>query len=159
MKKLLMMAVTVAALASLKANAGHYAMVSAFAPGQIPIADEQVNGVRINLIYGDCMSVNGLDLGLVGRTRSRFNGLQVAGCSVVGTDMAGCQLGLLNFVDTGFSGFQFSLWNDVGGTASGLQLGLFNFADKLRGAQIGLLNFVAEPNPTFKCLPVLNFGW
>lgn len=158
MKKLLMM-IMIAAIASLNANAGHYAMVSAFAPGQIPIADEQVNGVRINLIYGDCMSVNGLDVGLIGRTRARFNGLQIAGCSVVGTDMAGCQLGLLNFVDTGFSGFQFSLWNDVGGTARGLQIGLVNFANDLKGAQIGLLNLINEPNPTVKCLPILNFGW
>ncbi len=159
MKKLLMIVMMIAAMASFKASAGQYAMLSVFAPGQIPIAQEHLNGVRLSVIYGDCLSMNGLDVGLVGRTRARFNGLQVAGCNVVGTDVAGLQLGLLNFVDTGFYGAQFGLWNDVTGPVAGFQLGLVNFAGELDGLQIGLLNFIDEPNPTCYCLPIVNFGW
>lgn len=159
MKKLLTIVLILAAMASLKVDANQYAMLSVFAPGQIPMAQEHLDGVRLNIIYGECMSMNGFDVGLIGRTRERFNGFQLAACSSVGTDAAGFQLGLFNLVEQDYAGFQLSLWNYVGGTCDGFQLGLVNWAGRLNGLQIGLLNFVDNPDPTWFCLPIVNFGW
>jgi len=160
MKKLMTALVMLAAMASLTAQAkAQYAMVSVVAPAQIPTAQEHLDGLRLDIIYGECLSMNGLDVGLMGRTRERFNGLQIAGCGIVGTDAAGLQIGLANFADTGLYGMQLGLWNDVEGEANGFQLGLVNQAGTLNGLQIGLLNFVAEPAQTWYCLPILNFGW
>lgn len=173
MKKTLMAMVMFAALASLTAGAGQYAMVSAVSPAQIPMAQEHLDGVRFNIFYGECMSVNGLDVGFMGRTRESFNGLQVAACSLVGTEAAGCQLGVVNFVNAGFDGFQCGLinlvdadcagfqlgvWN-AGQDVAGFQLGVVNRAGRLSGLQVGLLNFIDEPQQTVRCLPILNFGW
>jgi len=159
MKKLMTALVMLVAMASLTAQANQYAMISVVAPAQIPTAQEHLDGVRLDLIYGECLSMNGLDVGVFGRTRERFNGLQVAGCSIVGTDAAGHQIGLANFVDTGFYGAQFGLWNDVDGVVDGFQLGIVNQAGTLNGLQIGLLNFIDQPSPTWYCLPIVNFGW
>lgn len=152
MKKLLTAMMMIAALASLRVNANQYAMVSVFTPGQIPQAQEHLDGVRLNLIYGDCMSINGLDVGFMGRTRERFNGLQLAACNLVGTDARGCQLALLSFVNTGFQGFQFApVWNSVKGPAYGFQLGGCNTAASGAGFQLGLVNLVDDAYAGFQC--------
>lgn len=159
MKKLLTALMILAAAASLKAGTDGYVMLSVFSPGQIPIAATSLNGVRLNLVYGECQNLNGLDAGLVGRVRENVNGLQVAAVSAVGTDAAGVQLGLVNAVEADFAGFQLALWNDVGATAKGFQLGLVNWANALEGLQVGLLNIIDEPQQTCRCLPIVNFGW
>ena len=94
-----------------------------------------------------------------GRVRENVNGLQVSAVSSVGTDVVGAQLGLVNVVEADFVGFQLALWNDVGATAKGFQLGLVNRANMLEGLQIGLLNFIDEPQQTYRCLPIVNLGW
>lgn len=159
MKKLLTALMVLAAAATLKADTQGYVMLSVFAPGQIPIAMTTLDGVRGSLIYGECQSLNGLDLGLVGRVRERANGLQINACSSVGTDAAGAQLGLINLVEADFSGFQLGLWNDVGGVTKGFQLGIVNCAGHLAGGQLGLLNFIDDPAQKHRCLPIINWGW
>ena len=159
MKKLLTALMILAAAATLKASTEGYVMLSVFSPGQIPIAATSLNGVRLNALYGECQNLNGIDVGVFGRVRENVNGLQVSAVSSVGTDVVGAQLGLVNVVEADFVGFQLALWNDVGATAKGFQLGLVNRANMLEGLQIGLLNFIDEPQQTYRCLPIVNLGW
>ena len=100
MKKLLTALMLLAAATTLNAATDGYIMLSVFSPGQIPIATTSLDGVRLNIIYGECQNINGLDVGLVGRVRENANGLQ-----------------------------------------------------------IGLVNWIDEPHPTCRCLPIVNFGW
>lgn len=159
MKKLLTALMILAAAATLKAGTDGYVMLSVFSPGQIPIAATSLDGVRLNLLYGECQNLNGLDVGVVGRVRENVNGLQVGAVNAVGADVAGVQLGLVNLVEADFAGFQCALWNEVGAAATGFQLGLVNRATVLEGLQVGLVNFIGEPQTTCGCLPIVNFGW
>lgn len=159
MKKLLTALMILAAAATLKASTEGYVMLSVFSPGQIPIAATSLNGVRLNALYGECQNLNGVDVGVFGRVRENVNGLQVSAVSSVGTDVVGAQLGIVNVVEADFVGFQLALWNDVGATAKGFQLGLVNRANMLEGLQIGLLNFIDEPQQTCRRLPIVNLGW
>lgn len=91
--------------------------------------DEDVRGVRLNLIYGVNQNVSGLDLGFI----NHVNG-----------SMSGVQFGIVNLVDQGFSGWQSGVINVAQGEFTGLQwspwtaLSLANFADAAEGAQIAV---------------------
>ncbi len=169
MKKLIAALSILCAACVAQAHTDYYIMFAVFSPGQIPVAKSSIDGVCLNLFYGEVQNVNGLDFGLgCGRVRERMNGLQVNGGNVVGSAMVGAQLGLVNLVDTDMAGFQCSLWNDVSaygdgfqlgicntaGDFGGLQLGLVNWADSMKGVQIGLLNFIDDER--LFCFPFVN---
>ena len=142
MKKLLAIALIAITAAAARADMTAYFMLSVFSPGQLPSPACDIHGGRISLLYGECHSLNGLDLGLYGTTREYVNGLQLNGVSVVLSDMNGAELGLFNWVDNDFAGFQCGVLANVADGMSGLQLGIVNshnaFCD---GVQLGLLNF------------------
>ena len=145
MKKLLAMALLAASAVAARADMSGYFMLSIFSPGQLPSPACDVYGVRCSLLYGECHSLSGLDLGLYGTTREYVNGLQLNGVSVVLSDMNGAQLGLFNWVENEFAGFQCGVLANVADDLAGLQLGCVNtykaFGD---GAQVGLLNFAGD---------------
>lgn len=144
MKKLLTALMILAAAASLQANTDGYVMLSVFHPGQIPIATTSLDGLRINLIYGECQNINGFDFGIAGRVRERMNGFQLSGCNLIGTDANGAQMAFANYCESDFAGFQMGLWNCVGGEGKGFQLGAWNDAEKFTGFQMGLVNLASE---------------
>ena len=146
MKKILMALMVFAAAASLKANTEGYVMLSVFHPGQIPIATTSLDGIRINLIYGECQNLNGFDFGISGRVRERMNGFQLAGCNLIGTDANGVQFAFANYVESDFAGFQLGLWNCIGGMGSGFQLGVWNEALKFSGFEMGIVNWSGAVN-------------
>ncbi len=160
MKKLITaLTVLCASFALQAAYTDYHVMLSVCAPGQIPIAQSSIDGVRLHLIYGDLQNLNGFDFGIgCGRVREYMNGLQIGGGNVVGKNVAGAQLGFVNLVGGDMAGFQFSLWNDVrtngdgfqlgvcntAGDFDGLQLGLVNWSNTMTGVQVGLLNFIDD---------------
>jgi hypothetical protein len=128
-------------------------MVSLLTPAQAPSADWDVKGLRIDLLYGRCSNLYGVDLGLVNHTSGRSIGMD---------------LGLVNYVEESFTGFQAGGVN-IGGRVSALQVGVYNKADDMsglqiglinhtrmmRGVQIGLINVIENNDLSF--LPIVNF--
>lgn len=173
MKKLFMALAILCSATVLRAEADYYAMVCAWAPGQIPMAySAQMNGLRITLFYGDCNRLNGLDLALLGanRVRERFNGLAIAPVFNRANSAAGLDLGFANVVENELYGLQVGAWNHAGhgygaqlglvntsSSFAGLQVGLFNWADDLDGLQLGLVNVIADQ--TVCVFPFLNIGF
>ncbi len=142
MKKLVAAMLVMAFAASLKANTEGYVMLSVWHPGQIPIATTSLDGLRLNLLYGECQNLNGLDLGMAGKVRERMNGLQLGLLfNIVGTDAAGAALACANYVESDFSGVQFGVWNGVGGDGRGAQVGVWNDAKNFAGLQLGVVNW------------------
>lgn len=172
MKKLLMFLVATATALALQANPEGYVMVSMISPGQLPTAESNIYGGRLSVIYGDCQSLYGLDLGISGRIHERMNGAQFGLLfSLDDAEMNGFGLGCVNYVAGEFTGCQVGLWNHAEGgagaqlgvvntstTFSGVQLGLLNFAKTFTGVQIGLSNY-AGAQGVCKWLPLVNVGW
>lgn len=176
MKKLVLLAMFALAAAQSRASTDGYFMFSVFAPGQLPSYMTDVKGMRLSLIYGDCQTLTGLDVGLAGRVRERMYGAQVAIYNRVGTDANGLQIALWNRIDSDFKGLEIGAANMVEGhtggvalglvnaseTVSGVQIGLVNIAEVVKGVQIGLVNRIS----TQTCgdwqvwfTPIFNAGW
>lgn len=172
MKKLLMALAVLCSVSAAHAELDYYAVLCAWAPGQIPSAtSSEIWGFRGTLFYGDCLRMKGLDLATgANRTRERFDGLGIALVYNYANSLAGMELGFANVVDREAYGFQLGAWNHTGegygfqcgivNTAdyfAGLQLGLFNWANDLDGLQLGLINVVADQ--TLCVFPFLNIGF
>lgn len=140
MKKLILAAVMAIATVSVKASTNAYFMFSVFAPGQLPSYATDLTGMRLSLIYGDCQTLKGLDVGLAGRVRERACALQLGLYNHVGTDATGVELGVWNRVDSDIHGVQLGAANTAEGHAAGVQLGVFNKAESVSGVQLGLVN-------------------
>ena len=107
-------------------------MVSLVTPIQVPSRDYDVTGLRLSLIYGECESFAGLDIGVINTTRMDFTGLALGGINCVGDRLYGAQVGLVN-------------WNGNGDTAwerrsVGAQVGILNYSDTFCGLQDGYVN-------------------
>ena len=172
MKKLLMALAVLCSVSAAHAELDYYAVLCAWAPGQIPSAtSSEIWGFRGALFYGDCLRRKGLGLAPgAHRTRERFDGLGIALVYNYANSLAGMELGFANVVDREAYGFQLGAWNHTGegygfqcgvvNTAdyfAGLQLGLFNWANDLDGLQLGLINVVADQ--TLCVFPFLNIGF
>lgn len=108
------------------------AMVSLVTPVQAPASDYDVEGIRLSLIYGECGSFTGLDLGIANRARGYFYGLAVGGANIAEDRLYGGQLGLVNW-----NGSESSTWANV---SKGGQVGFVNYAGSFCGLQDGLIN-------------------
>ena len=141
MKKLFAVMSILCATYALRASSDYYVMFSVFSPGQIPVAKSSIDGVCLNLLYGEVQNINGLSVGVgCSRVREHMNGLQLNGGNVVGSAMAGAQLGLVNLIESDMAGFQCALWNDVSAYGNGFQLGVCNTASDFGGFQFSLVN-------------------
>jgi len=78
-----------------------------FNPVQIVPETEDVNGLRLSLLYGKNRNMTGLDVSLVGVNSGLFQGVQLGLVSWVED---GLQIGLLNFAKNGFLPF-FPIFN------------------------------------------------
>lgn len=106
----------------------------------IPNSMSVVCGLRLNLGCGRFERTNGVDLGLWSKS-GEFTG--------VAANLVG------NFSERDAQGLQIGVVNMVEGEADGVQIGLVNKASRLKGVQIGLINF----NPSGISFPILNFGF
>jgi hypothetical protein len=99
-----------------------------------------VYGLRINVIYGVCRDLYGLDAGLVNHVKGTTKALQVGAIANICDGPAmGLQAGLVNTAGSILSGLQIGAVN-YAERASVLQIGAFNGADHVDGLQIGVIN-------------------
>ena len=138
--------------------------------------DEDVRGVRINILYGVNQNMSGLDLGLINRTSGTMTGVGFGVANVADGGFAGWQAGLVNIAKEQFTGLQWSpgsigslvnvaedgegaqiawVYNEAR-NLSGFQLSLVNVADDLYGLQIGLVNIIRSKDE-FPILPIVNW--
>ena len=141
---------------------------SLFPPLQIAPRDESVCGARLDLLWGQNASVNGLDAGIVnvadsmkglevgglnwlwGQERSDSWGIRIGGINYTGhASFAGAQFGLINtgsFLasEASLAGVQVAGINLYVGSVSGTQFGLVNAAGGLSGLQVGFVNNSAD---------------
>jgi hypothetical protein len=145
--------------------------------------DEDVRGIRLNLIYGVNENVSGLDLGLINHTNGMMTGVEFGVVNVVDGGFTGWQSGLVNVTKGQFTGLQWAPWNimwspwTVVGLANfaeaaegaqiaaafnkadymhGFQLSLVNVAEDMYGVQVGLINIIRS-KPEFWILPIVNW--
>lgn len=130
-------------------------MLGFFNPAQVPAENYDVAGLRIDLFYGKCRNLTGLDAGvIVNHATGNVTGLQA--CFVVNyveKDFTGLQIGLVN-IATKVNALQIGLFNGAD-DMSGLQIGLINDTRMMRGCQIGVVNVIENSDVSF--LPVINF--
>lgn len=143
---------TLSAAAQAEASRNPYTpfMFSFATPLQVPPADFDVGGLRINIIYGECQNFDGLDIsGIVGRSVGHANGLQIAGiANVVDGDGIGLQIAPVNYVSGSYGGMQIGAVNFAAAhskaNAQAFQIGVYNGSDYIKGCQIGVINFARE---------------
>ena len=134
-----------------------------FSPLQVRGPDSAIQVLRLSLIYGENVSVKGLDIGLVmlqwglvGFVEGDFVGWQNTWVNVVDGTVTGLQTGLYNQTAAG-EVFQLGLVN-MADDVSGFQLGLVNFAENMYGLQIGLVNII-QSKTAFSFLPIVNWSF
>lgn len=111
-----------------------------FAPAQLFSAERASLGLRINLIYGNNVYLEGYDFGLINQVKEDHRGIGLGLVNLAGRDLGGFQIGLLNQVGREVFNVQVGVvnWADA---ASGAQLGLVNRARLSKGFQLGLVNW------------------
>jgi hypothetical protein len=131
-------------------------MLGWFSPAQAPAANWDVCGLRLDVFYGKCRNLTGLDAGiLVNRATGDVIGLEA--CFVVNyveRDFSGLQIGTVNVVSREAKALQIGFYNGAE-DMSGLQIGVVNRTRLMRGCQIGVVNVIENSDIPF--LPVINF--
>jgi hypothetical protein len=132
--------------------------LSLVTPIQIFPEEDEIAGIRLNLIYGRNTSVTGVDLGLVNHcTGGISKGFQHGLVSIVDADFVGWQNSAVNLTRGDFEGLQWGFMN-YAGHANGLQLGIVNYAQRLKGLQIGFVNII-EKGGQFPVFPIVNWSF
>ncbi len=134
-------------------------------------SDIDVVGLRVNIPYGACEDVTGIDLGFIGRCRYMY-GLQL---NILRNDITdyggGAQVGIYNSIGRADEiSLQVGLWNEANrfygaqvglinicDEGTGFQVGLINRAEGFYGFQLGAINVIRGGD--FKFLPIINFGF
>ena len=115
-------------------------LLSFVTPLQAPSRCWDVNGLRVNLVYGESHDFNGLDVGAAGRSTGDSKGVHIALLATVTEgDAIGLQIGAANHVKGAFKGLQVGV-SSYAASARGVQIGLFNGAGHIAGMQLGLIN-------------------
>ncbi len=107
-------------------------------PIQVVCKDSTVQGLKLNLPYGDNELVQGIDLGLISGAEC-FEGVQVNVVNWVRDLASGIQVGVANN-DGAMDGLSVGVGNRVSTTMTGLQVGVMNVAEDAKGLQIGVIN-------------------
>jgi len=138
--------------------------------------DEDVRGIRLNILYGVNENVSGLDLGLINHTKGEMTGVEFGIVNVVDGGFSGWQSGVVNVTQGQFTGLQWSPWSIVSlanfaeaaegaqiaaafnraDYMHGFQLSLVNVADDMYGVQVGLINIIRS-KPSLWILPIVNW--
>lgn len=127
-------------------------MFSIMNPAQVPSENYDVNGLRIDLLYGKCRNLTGLDVGLVNYATGRETGLEVGLVNSAEKSFTGLQIGVANVSDR-VRALQIGVFNGAD-DMSGMQIGLINHTRIMRGCQIGLVNVIENNDLAF--FPIIN---
>lgn len=128
-------------------------MISLITPAQAPSPDWDVKGLRLDILYGRCRDLYGLDIGLVNHTTGKQIGLALGLVNYTEKSFTGLQLGGVNIGEE-VNALQLGLYNEAD-DLSGVQIGLINHARIARGLQVGLINVIESNDLQF--LPIVNF--
>ena len=143
-------------------------MLAIFDPVQVPQSDWDVAGLRLSILYGNCNTLKGIDIGLVNES-NHMEGIQV-GLINVGGDavglrvnglygdanlMKGLEIGIINSCNT-LQGWQIGVINSTK-MMKGLQLGVVNHTVQAIGVQIGLINIIEDKD--FPFMPIFNMSF
>jgi hypothetical protein len=128
-------------------------MISLLTPAQAPTPEWDVKGLRLNLLYGRCQSLYGVDVGLVNHTVKKELALAVGLVNYSEDEVTGVQIGGVNIGER-VKALQVGLYNEAD-DMSGVQLGLINHTRLMRGVQVGLINVIENNDLAF--LPIVNF--
>ncbi len=121
-------------------------------PAQLPTENYDVKGLRIDLLYGKCHDLYGIDTGFVNHTSGKEVGLAIGLVNYVEERFSGLQFGVVNIADKS-NALQVGLYNDAD-DVSGIQIGLINHTRIMRGLQIGVINVIENNDISF--FPVFN---
>jgi hypothetical protein len=141
-----------------------------FNPIQLRDESMSIFALRLSLIYGRNVSVQGLDVGLVnvstggssvglqwglvGYNEGNFVGWQHNLVGVTKGHFGGFQSGCVNVMTEG-EALQYGLVN-VAQNVGGLQIGLVNFTQRMHGLQIGIINVIRQKEK-MPVLPIINW--
>jgi len=132
--------------------------VALFNPIQIFPEDNNIEGFRLNLVYGRNASVQGLDVGLVNHTTKGLSkGVQFGFLGLVDSDFTGLQVNMVNVTNGKFEGLQLGFVN-YAQQMYRIQFGLVNFAESIEGIQIGLVNIIKQGG-RFPVFPIVNWSF
>ncbi len=151
-------AFTLALISSPLLAADRPIQISLVTPIQIFPEEDDIKGVRLNLLYGRNASITGLDIGFVNHTTSGVSkGWQMGFLGLSDSDFTGWQGNSLNIVKGDFKGLQLGVVN-YAKFAEGVQIGLVNYVESMHGLQIGALNIIREGGllPVF---PIVNWSF
>lgn len=117
--------------------------------------DQDIKGVRFNLLYGRNRNVSGVDLGLVHESMENFTGIDFGIVSIVHGRGQGLQFnGFYSEATERMSGLQVGMFN-TSKSMNGLQIGLVNIADDMTGIQLGLWNEIKNKEK-LPIIPIFN---
>lgn len=102
--------------------------------------ENQQKSLALGIVNGSNGDSSGFSIGLLNYAKN-YTGVQWGSVNSVSGNFTGWQDGWVNSVSGDFTGWQDGIFNYTGGEMHGLQNGLFNCAGKLRGVQIGLVNY------------------
>lgn len=128
-------------------------MLSLATPVQAPSPEFDVAGLRIDLLYGRCRNMCGLDAGLVNHTTGDETALAAGLVNYVEKDFSGLQVGAANLADGAYA-MQIGFYNGADDIV-GMQIGVINHARLMRGLQIGVINVIESNDISF--FPIINF--
>lgn len=143
-----------------------------WSPVQVRSVDDGIRILRFALLYGENVSVKGLDLGLVLRnTGGVSKGVQHSLVALNDGDFVGWQAAFVGVTRGTFTGFQQGFYNELdrgeafqlgfvnrARNVSGLQVGFVNMADNMYGVQIGLVNLIRSKD-SMAFLPIVNWSF
>jgi len=138
--------------------------------------DEDVKGIRLNLIYGVNRNVTGLDIGVINHTNGEMAGVEFGIVNLTDGPFTGWQAGIINVTQGQFTGLQWAPWTILslanfaeaaeGAQIAaafnraeymhGFQLSLVNVAEDMYGVQVGLINIIRS-KPSLWILPIVNW--
>jgi hypothetical protein len=132
--------------------------VALFNPVQIAPETNSVTGLRLSLLYGKNVNVNGIDIGLVNVTTGNQLGLQWGAVGYNEGNFNGWQDNFVSITKGNLTGLQTGAVTYNAGKVSGLQIAIVNYAATMNGLQLGLVNIIGKGGflPVF---PFFNFSF
>ena len=149
MKKLLVTVATLFFMLLVIGNTNLFAQekpiqLALFNPVQIAPEESSITGVRLSLLYGKNVNMNGIDLGLVNVTTGDQVGVQWGAVGYNEGNFNGWQNNFVSILKGNFTGLQTGAVTHTSGKTSGLQIGIVNYASTMNGLQLGLINIIGK---------------
>ena len=131
-------------------------------------AGEAVIGLNLSILaVGSGGTLAGINIAGIAAGAPSVKGITIAlaagGEKVTGITVAPAYFRITNEgsndTEPTMTGVSISAFNHIQGVQKGLTIGIFNYAHKVRGVQIGLLNYNRSNPKGLRWLPILNAGF